>query len=81
MNEFDEAYAFVDGFFLALAARAPQSEALRSSREVVDSCLRLGEAIGQEKNPEKAANITLASIALAASIFNQISMSRGSRPH
>ena len=36
----------------------------------------LGEAIGMEKNPDKAANITLASIELAASIINQVNLSR-----
>ena len=77
MGEFENAHAFVDGFFAALAVKAPQSEALKSSRDVVDSCLRLGEVISQEKNADKAANITSASIALAASIINQINLSRG----
>ena len=77
MGEFDNAHAFVDGFFAALAARAPQSDSLKSSRDVVDSCLRLGEAIGMEKNLDRAANITLASIELAASIINQVNLSRG----
>ena len=77
MGEFNDAHAFVDGFFAALAAKAPQSNSLKSSRDVVDSCLRLGEAIGMEKNPDKAANITLASIGLAASIINHVNMSRG----
>ena len=76
MGEFDNAHAFVDSFFAALAARAPQSDSLKSSHAVVDSCLRLGEAIGTEKNPDKAANITLASNELAASIINQMNMSR-----
>jgi len=49
---------------------------LKSSHAVVDSCLRLGEAIGMEKNPDKAANITLASIELAASIIKQVNLSR-----
>ena len=77
MGEFEDAHAFVDGFFAALAVKAPQSDALKSSRDVVDSCLRLGEAISQEKNADKAASITLASVALAASIINQINVSRG----
>lgn len=77
MGEFEDVHAFVDGFFAALAARAPQSDALKSSHAVVDSCLRIGEAIGQEKNPEKAAAITLASVALAASIINQVNVSKG----
>lgn len=72
MGEFDDAHAFVDGFFALLSTRAPQSASLRSSRGVVDSCLRLGESISQEPNPNKAANITLASVALAASIINHI---------
>ena len=76
MGGFDSALAFVDDFFAALAVKAPQSDALRSSRDVVDSCLRLGEAIGQEKNAGKAASITLASIALAASIINQVNVPR-----
>ena len=76
MGGFDSAHAFVDDFFAALAVKAPQSDALRSSRDVVDSCLRLGEAIGQEKNAGKAASITLASIALAASIINQVNVPR-----
>ena len=54
MREFENAHTFVDGFFAALAAKAPQSNSLKSSRDVVDSCLRLGEAIGMEKNPDKA---------------------------
>ena len=77
MGEFDNAHTFVDSFFAALATRAPQSDSLKSSHAVVDSCLRLGEAIGMEKNPDKAANITLASIELAASIINQVNLSRG----
>ena len=76
MDEFKNAHAFVDGFFAALAAKSPQSDSLKSSRDIVDSCLRLGEAIGMEKNPDKAANITLASIELAASIINQVNLSR-----
>ena len=36
----------------------------------------LGEAIGMERNSDKAANITLASIELAASIINQVNLSR-----
>ena len=70
MGEFDDAYAFVDGFFAALSAMAPQSASLRSSRDVVDSCLRLGEAISQAPNPYKVEKITQASVCLAASIIN-----------
>ena len=77
MGEFENAYAFVDSFFAALAVRAPQSNALKASHDVVNSCLRLGEAIGMEKNPDKAANITMASIELAASIINQVKLSSG----
>ena len=77
MGEFGDAHAFVDGFFAALASRAPQSDSLKSSRDVVDSCLRLGEVIGQEKNRDKVASITLASVALAASIINHVNVSRG----
>ena len=76
MGEFDNTHAFVDSFFAALAARAPQSDSLKSSRAVVDSCLRLGEAIDMEKNPDKVANITLASIELVASIIKQVNLSR-----
>ena len=76
MGEFENAHTFVDGFFAALAVRAPQSNSLKSFHDVVDSCLRLGEAIGMEKNPDKAANITLASIEFAASIINQVNLSR-----
>ena len=76
MGEFENAHAFVDGFFAALAVRAPQSDALKSSRDVVDSCLCLGEAISQERNADKAAGITLASIAFAAAIINQVNVSR-----
>lgn len=75
MGEFDNAHAFVDGFFTALGKRVPQSTSLKSSHAVVDSCLRLGESISQEPNPNKAANITLASVALAASIINHINAS------
>ena len=75
MNEFADAHAFVDGFFAALAVKAPYSLSLKSYRDVVDSCLRLGEAISQETDPDRAANITFASIVLAASIINQINAS------
>jgi hypothetical protein len=78
MDEFEKAHAFVNGFFAALAARVPQSESLKSSHDVVDSCLRLGESISQEQNPNKAENITLASVALAASIINHINAPNGS---
>ena len=77
MDDFDNAHAFVDGFFAALATRAPQSASLKSSYDVVESCLRLGQSISQELNPNRAANITLASVALAASIINQINASNG----
>ena len=77
MNEFENAQAFVDGFFAALAVRVPQSDSLSSSHDVIDSCLRLGESISQEQNPNKAENITLASVALAASIINHINASNG----
>ena len=72
MSEFDNAYAFVDGFFTALAARAPQSASLKSSHDVVESCLRLGEAIERDQHPNRAANITLASVGLVAAIINHI---------
>ena len=77
MDEFEKAHAFVNGFFAALAARVPQSDSLRSSHDVVDSCLRFGESISQEQSPNKAENITLASIALMASIINHINASNG----
>ena len=77
MNEFDNAQAFVDSFFAALATRAPQSASLKSSHDVVESCLRLGESISREQNPNRTANITLASVALAASIINHINASNG----
>lgn len=77
MGEFDDAHAFVDGFFALLSTRAPQSASLRSSRGVVDSCLRLGEAISQEENHDKAASFALASVELAASIINHANVSMG----
>ncbi len=77
MDEFENAQAFVDGFFTALATRVPQSASLKSSRDVVESCLRLGESIDQEQNPNRVADITLASVALAASIINHINASNG----
>ena len=77
MSEFEDAHAFVDGFFAALAAKVPQSASLKSSHDVVESCLRLGESIGQEQNPNRASNITLASVALAASIINHINVLNG----
>ena len=77
MSEFDNAHAFVDGFFTALATRVPQSASLKSSHDVVESCLRLGQSISQEQNPNRAANITLASVALAASIINHINVEEG----
>ena len=75
MSKFDDAHAFADGFFAALATRVPQSASLKSSHDVVESCLRLGESIGQEQNPNRVADITLASVALAASIINHINVS------
>ena len=81
MDEFEKAHAFVNGFFAALAARVSQSESLKSSHDVVDSCLRLGESISQEQNPNMAENITLASVALAASIINHINASNGCGYH
>lgn len=72
MIEFDNTHAFVDNFFAALETRVPQSASLKSSHDVVDSCIRLGQSISQEQNPNKAADITLASVALAASIINHI---------
>ena len=78
MSEFDDAHAFVDGFFAALATRAPQSASLESSHDVVVSCLRLGQSISQAQNPNRAATITLASVALAASITNHVNASNGS---
>lgn len=78
MSGFDDAHAFVDGFFAALATKVPQSASLKSSHDVVESCLRLGESIGQEQNPNRAANITFASVALAASIINHINALNGS---
>ena len=75
MNEFDNAYAFVDGFFAALAARTPQSASLKSYHDVVESCLRLGESISQEQNPNRGGNITLASVDLVAAIINHINAS------
>ena len=77
MDEFEKAHAFVNGFFAALASRVPQSDSLRYSHDVVDSCLRLGESISQEQNSNKAENITLASVALVASIINCINTSNG----
>ena len=77
MDEFEKAHAFVNGFFAALIARVPQSDSLKSSHDVVDSYLRLGEFISQEQNPNRAENITLASVALAASIINHINASNG----
>ena len=77
MGEFDDAHTFVDGFFAALASRAPQSDSLKSSRDVVDSCLRLGAAISQEENRNKATSITLASVELVASIINHANVYRG----
>ena len=77
MDEFEKAHAFVDSFFAALAVRVPQSDSLKSSHDVVDSCLRLGEFISQEQNPNRAENITLASVALAASIINHINALNG----
>ena len=77
MDEFENAQAFVDGFFAALATRVPQSASLKSSHDVVESCLRLGQSISQEKNPNRAASITLTSVALAASIINHVNASNG----
>ena len=78
MDNFENAHAFVDGFFAALAAKVPQSASLKSSHDVVESCLRLGQSISQDQNPNRAANITLASVALAASIINHVNASNGS---
>ena len=77
MDEFENAQAFVDGFFAALATRVPQGASLKSSHDVVESCLRLGESIGQDQKPNRKTNITIASVALAASIINHINASNG----
>lgn len=77
MNEFENAHAFVDGFFAALSSRAPQSVTLKSSRRVVDYCLRLGEAIGLEDSRDKAASIALASVELVAAIITHANVSNG----
>ena len=61
--ESEIAMRIVDGFFVALAKMVPQSASLKSSHDVVESCLRLGESIGQEQNPNRAANITIACLA------------------
>jgi len=42
---------------------------------VVESCLRLGESIGQVQNPNRSGRITFASVALAASIINHVNAS------
>ena len=42
------------------------------SEFVVESCLHLGEPISQVQNPNGAANITLATVGLAAAIINHI---------
>ena len=78
MDEFENAQAFVDSFFAALATRVPQGASLKTSHDVVESCLRLGQSISQEQNPNRAANITLASVALAATIINHINASNDS---
>lgn len=75
MSEFDDAQAFVDFFFAALSTMVPQSASLKSSHEVVESCLRLGESIGQMHNPNRSGSITFASVALAASIINHVNAS------
>ena len=40
MIELEDAHTFVDDFFAALAVRVPQSDSVKSSHDVVDSCLR-----------------------------------------
>ena len=77
MKEFEDAHAFVDSFFAALGTMVPQSASLKSSHSVVDSCLRLGEALSQEENRDQAASIALASIELAAAIITHANVSRG----
>lgn len=77
MSEFDTAHGFVELFFNALAQKIPEgANELKSSKEVIDSCLRFGEVMSQEKNPDKAANVTMASVGLAASIINHIVVQR-----
>ncbi len=49
-----------------------RANVLRSSREVMDSCLRFGEVMGQEEDTDKTARITMASVGLAVSIINHI---------
>lgn len=41
MNELDNAHAFVDNFFVLLPKTVPDSASLKSSHDVIDSCLRL----------------------------------------
>ena len=59
MSKFDDAHAFVDGFFAALATRVPQSASLKSSHDVVESCLRIGQSISQEQNPNLSSSHAL----------------------
>jgi hypothetical protein len=73
MSEFGDVHCFVEGFFNALAEKMPErASELKSSKNVIESCARLGEVVSQESNSDKAANITMASVSLAASIINHI---------
>lgn len=66
-----DARAFVDAFFAALSTQVPQSAALKlkSSHQVFDSCLRLGEVATQEENRDRAASIALAVVEVVATAY------------
>ena len=73
MNEFDDANCFIEGFFNALAQKMPErASELKSSKNVIESCSRFGEVVSQEKSPDKAASIAVASAGVVASIVNHI---------
>ena len=53
MSEFDDAHAFVDGFFAALATRVPQSASLKSSH-VWSSANRMAADTDRQEEQEEA---------------------------
>ena len=73
MSEFGDVHCFVEGFFNALAEKMPErANELKSSKNVIESCIRFGEVVSQEKSHDKSASIAVASAGVVASIVNHV---------
>ena len=73
MSEFGDVHCFVEGFFNALAEKMPErANELKSSKNVIESCIRLGEVVSQGKGHDKSASIAVASARVVTSIVNYV---------